>query len=143
MPKIVRSALVMFPSQAMYDLVSDLESYSEFLPWCEEARIINKEGEMVEAAMVFAKGRVRQAFSTRNKMTYGSSIKMDLLEGPFSKLTGCWLFTPLGQEGCKVSLEMNFEVSNILLRATLGPMFGQVMNTMVDAFSQRAEQIYG
>ena len=143
MPKIARSALVMFPAQAMYDLVSDVESYPEFLPWCEEARILKKENEKVEAALVVSKGRVRQAFSTRNRMHYGSSIEMDLLEGPFSRLTGVWRFKPLGPEGCKVSLEMDFEVSSKLLKATLSPMFGQVMNTMVDAFSQRAEQMYG
>ncbi len=143
MPKIARSALVMFPAQAMYDLVSDVESYPEFLPWCEDAKVLKKEGELVEAALVIAKGRIRQAFSTRNRMNYGVSIEMDLLEGPFSKLTGQWHFKPLGPEGCKVSLEMDFEVSSKLLRATLGSMFGQVMNTMVDAFSQRAEHVYG
>ncbi len=143
MPKIARSALVMFPAQAMYDLVSDVESYPDFLPWCEEASILKKEGEWVEAALVATKGKVRQAFSTRNRMTYGVSIEMELLEGPFSRLQGSWHFKPLGPEGCKVSLEMDFEVSSKLLRATLSPMFGQVMNTMVDAFSQRAEQVYG
>lgn len=133
----------MLPAQAMYDLVSDVESYPEFLPWCEEAAILKKESNKVEAALVVAKGGVRQAFSTVNSMRYGESIQMSLLEGPFSKLTGIWRFKPLGAEGCKVSLEMDFEVSNKLLKATLSPIFHYVMNTMVDSFSIRAEQLYG
>ncbi len=143
MPKIARSALVMFPAQAMYDLVNDVESYPQFLPWCENARILRKEGAQVDAALMVVKGRIRQEFSTTNQMDYGKSIHMELLDGPFSHLSGTWNFKPLGPEGCKVSLEMDFEVSSSLLKATLGPMFGQVMNTMVDAFSRRAEKVYG
>lgn len=143
MPKIARSALVKFPAQTMYDLVSDVESYPDFLPWCEEARILKKEGGLVEAALVVAKGKIRQTFSTRNQLKSGVSIEMELLEGPFSRLNGIWQFKSLGPEGCKVSLEMDFEVSNSLLQGTLSPMFGQLMNTMVGAFSRRAEQLYG
>ncbi|WP_330926014.1 type II toxin-antitoxin system RatA family toxin [Candidatus Sororendozoicomonas aggregata] len=143
MPKIARSALVMFPAQAMYDLVNDVESYPQFLPWCESARILREDGAQVDAALMVAKGGIRQEFSTTNQLNYGKSIHMELLDGPFSYLSGTWHFKPLGPEGCKVSLEMDFEVSNSLLKATLGPMFGQVMNTMVDAFSGRAEKVYG
>lgn len=143
MPKIARSTLVMFPAHAMYELVVDIESYPDFLPWCEEAKILKKENETVEAALVIAKGGIRQVFSTKNSMKYGEQVQMNLLEGPFSSLTGIWRFKPLGSEGCKVSLEMDFEVANTLLKATLTPLFGQVMNTMVDAFSTRAERLYG
>ena len=143
MPTIARSALVMFPAQAMYDLVSDVESYPEFIPWCQQATILNKVNSTVQAELIAAKGGMKQAFSTSNTMDYGKSIQMELLEGPFKKLTGTWVFKPLGKQGCKVSLEMEFEAANTLLKATLSPMFGQLMNTMVDAFSERAEQLYG
>ena len=143
MPKITRSALVMFSAQSMYDLVSDVESYPDFLPWCEEVKILEMKSETLDVALVIAKGSVRQVFSTRNRMSHGSIIEIDLIDGPFSKLQGVWNFKALGANGCKVSIEMDFDVSNKLIKTTIGPVFGRVINTLIDAFAERAEKIYG
>ena len=143
MPRISRSALVMYSAEQMYDLVSDIESYAEFLPGCAGGRIDRQEGEQLEATLEVAKAGLRHSFSTRNKMIPGKSIDMQLLEGPFKHLSGVWTFQPLGDDGCKVSLELEFEMSNKLTQATLGGLIGQMMNAMVDAFGKRAKQIYG
>ncbi|MFK0571146.1 type II toxin-antitoxin system RatA family toxin [Endozoicomonas sp.] len=143
MPRISRSALVMYSTQQMYDLVSDIESYGEFLPGCAGGRIDRQDGEQLEATLEVTKAGLRHSFSTRNKMTPGLSIEMQLLEGPFKYLSGTWTFHPLGENGCKVSLDLEFEMSNKLTQATLGSLIGQMMNAMVDAFGKRAKQIYG
>lgn len=98
---------------------------------------------MLDAVLKLSKGNLGYEFSTRNRMLENQSIEMSLLKGPFSKLNGIWLFKPLGNEGCKVSLELDFEISNPLLRATVGAVFNKAMNKMVEAFCQRAEQLYG
>lgn len=143
MPRISRSALVMYSAQQMYDLVSDIEAYGEFLPGCAGGRIDHQEGERLEATLEVAKAGLRHRFSTRNKMTPGKSIEMQLLEGPFKHLSGIWTFQPLGESGCKVSLDLEFEMSSKLTQATLGSLIGEMMNAMVDAFGKRATQIYG
>lgn len=148
MPTVSRSALIMHTAQEMYDLVADVESYPEFLPWCSGAQILSQEGgggkeEMVEASLKLAKGSLSYEFATRNRLIPCESIEMNLLKGPFSKLSGVWAFKALGTEGCKVSLDLEFELSSRLLQVTVGPVFGQAMNKMVEAFCQRAEQLYG
>lgn len=143
MPRISRSVLVMYSAEQMYNLVSDIESYAEFLPGCIGGHIDYQEGEQLEATLEVAKAGLSHSFSTRNKMIHGKSIEMQLLEGPFEYLTGIWTFQPLGKDGCKVSLELEFEMSNKLAQVTLGGLISQVMNTTVDAFGKRAEQIYG
>ncbi|MGI9275819.1 MAG: type II toxin-antitoxin system RatA family toxin [Endozoicomonas sp.] len=143
MPTVSRSALIMHSVREMYDLVADVESYPEFLPWCSDARIVRQEGEVIEASLSLAKGALSYEFATRNRMVPDESIDMQLLEGPFSRLSGGWSFKALGDEGCKVSLDLDFELSSKLLQATVGPVFGKAMNKMVEAFCQRAEQIYG
>ncbi len=143
MPRISRSALVMYSAQQMYDLVIDIEAYGEFLPGCTAGRIDHQEGERLEATLEVAKAGLRHSFSTRNKMTPGKSIEMQLLEGPFKHLSGIWTFQPLGESGCKVSLDLEFEMSSKFTQATLGSVIGQMMNAMVDAFGKRAKQIYG
>lgn len=143
MSTVSRSALIMHTAQQMYDLVADVESYPEFLPWCQSARIISAEGDAIEASLNLARGSLGYEFATRNRMTRNESIEMQLLKGPFSHLYGVWAFKALGDEGCRVSLDLEFELSNPILQATVGAVFGQAMNKMVDAFCQRADVLYG
>jgi len=73
----------------------------------------------------------------------GQRIEMNLQEGPFTSLNGVWEFKALGDKACKISLDLTFDYAGPLVRATLGPLFNQAANTMVDAFCQRAKQLYG
>ena len=143
MATVSRSALVMHSVEQMYDMVADVESYPEFLPWCQGAQILAREDDMVEASLSLARGGLGYEFSTRNRLTPNLSIDMQLLKGPFSYLNGTWSFRTLGDDGCRVSLDLEFELSNPLLQATIGAVFGQAMNKMVEAFCQRADQLYG
>ena len=68
---------------------------------------------------------------------------MRLLEGPFHHLEGFWRFNALDDRGCKVSLDLEFEFSNIIIKLTVGPVFDQIANTLVDAFCERAIEVYG
>jgi len=67
---------------------------------------------------------------------------MKLVDGPLKNLSGHWHFRPLDDNACKVVLTLEFEFSSSLSRMTFGPVFNQAANTMVDAFCQRADQIY-
>ena len=148
MAKVSRSAVILHSVEEMYDLVADVESYSKFLPWCQDALVLSSESgssevDVVEALLIIAKGGFRCEFATRNRMNRNESIEMQLLRGPFSHLQGIWTFKPLGDDGCSVSLELDFELSNPVLKATVGSVFGQAMNKMVGAFCLRADQLYG
>ncbi|MEO4046186.1 type II toxin-antitoxin system RatA family toxin [Pseudomonas sp. CAU 1711] len=141
--RIQRSALLPYPAQALYDLVNDVASYPQFLPWCSASEVLESgEGEM-RASLTVAKGNISQRFVTRNRLVPGQSIRMQLQEGPFSQLQGVWEFKALGDKACKISLDLTFDYAGPLVKATLGPLFTQAANTMVDAFCQRAKQLYG
>jgi len=140
---IQRSALLPYPAQALYDLVNDVAKYPEFLPWCSSAEILESTEVLMRARLGVAKGGLRQHFVTRNTLVPGQSSEMILEEGPFSKLHGVWVFKPLGEKACKISLDMTFDYAGAIVKATLGPLFNQAANTLVDAFCQRAKHLYG
>jgi len=140
---INRSALLPYSPQEMFDLVSDVDAYPQFLPWCSEAQILDAEGDEVTARIDFAVSGVSKSFTTRNHHTPGRRIEMRLLEGPFSDLRGHWQFDPLGNAGCKISLSLKYDFSSRMVRMVVGPVFGQIANTLVDAFQQRAAEVYG
>jgi ribosome-associated toxin RatA of RatAB toxin-antitoxin module len=138
-----RSALVPYTPGEMFALVSDIESYPRFLPWCQGARILSRDIDEVRASIDFAVGNVTRSFTTRNRHQVNKMIEMHLVDGPFSQLDGCWRFDPLGEEGSKIALFLEYSFSSRVLGLVVGPIFGQIANTLVDAFQQRAVQMYG
>ncbi|MEN0108103.1 MAG: type II toxin-antitoxin system RatA family toxin [Pseudomonas sp.] len=140
---IQRSALLPYPAQALYDLVNDVASYPDFLPWCASTTVFEHTDTLMRASLQVAKGGISQQFVTCNTLVPGQSIVMNLEEGPFTELHGVWQFKALTDKACKISLDLSFEYSGQLVRATLGPLFNQAANTLVDAFCQRAKQLYG
>jgi ribosome-associated toxin RatA of RatAB toxin-antitoxin module len=142
-PTVQKSALVFYSSSAMYALVSDIESYPQFLPWCRSTEILSRDGEMLQARIEMLKGGVHKSFTTRNWLRRDEMIEMHLLQGPFLRLDGFWRFHALRSDACKVSLEMSFEFSNNMLRLAIEPVFTQIGNSLVDSFCKRAVELYG
>ncbi|EZH80615.1 MAG: type II toxin-antitoxin system RatA family toxin [Pseudomonas sp.] len=141
--RIQRSALLPYPAQALFDLVNDVASYPQFLPWCRSSDVLEVSETHMLASLEVAKGSIGQRFVTRNVLLPGQRIEMNLQEGPFTSLNGVWEFKALGDKACKISLDLTFDYAGPLVRATLGPLFNQAANTMVDAFCLRAKQLYG
>lgn len=141
--RIQRSALLPYPAQALFDLVNDVAGYPLFLPWCSASEVLEVSETHMLASLEVAKGGIGQRFVTRNVLQPGQRIEMNLQEGPFTSLHGVWEFKALGDKACKISLDLAFDYAGPLVRATLGPLFNQAANTMVDAFCQRAKQLYG
>ncbi|MDZ7621412.1 MAG: type II toxin-antitoxin system RatA family toxin [Candidatus Competibacteraceae bacterium] len=142
MATIKKSALVLYSAAEMYALVNDVEAYPQFLPWCRSAHVVICGEDELRATIEMAKGGVHKSFTTHNRMQPDRMIDIRLLEGPFKSLEGHWCFDPLRADACKVSLNMDFEFS-MLLRKAIEPVFKQIANSLVDAFCQRAVELYG
>lgn len=142
MTLVQKSALVKYSARQMFDLVNDIESYPQFLPWCGGSRILKRDDNIVEAELVIAKGGFKKSFSTRNKVDWGGRITVSLLDGPFSYLEGVWNFMPLREDASKISLDLEFEMSGRLANLAFGTVFNQICNSMVGAFTHRAKQVY-
>ncbi len=143
MTTVQKSALVKYSARAMYDIVTDIEAYPDFLPWCTGSRVISRKGDIVEAELQIAKGGFKNSFATRNINDKGGRITVSLLDGPFSSLDGVWSFLPLREDASKISLDLEFEINGMLASFAFGAVFNQICNTMVNSFTQRARQIYG
>jgi ribosome-associated toxin RatA of RatAB toxin-antitoxin module len=143
MRRINRSAIVPYSPEQMFALVEDVESYPSFLPWCHDARIERQSDHEVEATLEIRRGGIGKKFRTRNSLQPPDSITLELVEGPFRSLAGAWTFSALGGDGCKVSLALGFEFESRLTDLLLGAVFEEICNSLVDAFTRRAHEIYG
>ena len=143
MTSISRSALVPYSAREMYDLVADVESYPDFLPWCGGAVIVANDGDEVVASIEIAYHKIHKTFTTRNVLQPGASMDMRLVEGPFRRLHGVWRFDAFDSHSSRISLDIQFDFSNRVIALALGPVFGNIINTLVDSFRQRAVTVYG
>jgi len=142
-PVVNKSALVKYSAQSMFDLVDDIESYPEFLPWCSGSRVLVRKVDFVEATVNVSRSGFKSSFTTRNQLNGPVNINMVLIDGPFSHLQGDWNFTPLREDASKISLDLDFEMSSKIAGVAFGGIFNQICNTMVSSFTGRAKQIYG
>jgi ribosome-associated toxin RatA of RatAB toxin-antitoxin module len=143
MRKVSRSALVPYSASQMYDLVEDFLAYPDFLPWCTGATLHFRDDETIEASLELQRGGIKKSFRTRNTLQPGVAMGIALVGGPFRHMAGDWSFAQLGDEGSKVSLELEFEFENRVTDALFGHYFESTCNSLIDSFTQRAHQIYG
>lgn len=146
MKTVHKSVLIWYSPKEMYQLVTGVADYPQFLPWCDHAQVLEERADGVTAEVGISFSGIRQKFTTRNTHVQDSEVQMSLVNGPFSQLDGHWSFTPVGEGGqraCKVELTLNYGFSNALLGKLVGPVFDKIAGSLMDAFIKRAEQVYG
>ena len=148
MKRVNKSVLLWYSPDEMYQLVTAVEDYPRFLPWCSHAQIVARHEDGVTARIGLAYAGVKHDFTTRNEHVPGSLVIVKLVDGPFSLLDGTWAFLPLGRPGapakaCKIEFDLRYAFASRALETVLSPVFDRVANTFVDSFVARAEGVYG
>ena len=148
MKHVRKSVLLWYSPREMYDLVTDIDLYPRFLPWCESASRIATHDDGVTARLGLVYMGVRHSFTTRNLHVPPASVTVQLIDGPFSVLDGTWLFKSLGAAGdqtpaCKIEFDLRYAFASPALESVLSPVFDRVASTFVDSFVRRAEDVYG
>jgi ribosome-associated toxin RatA of RatAB toxin-antitoxin module len=159
MKHVKKSVLLWYSANEMYRLVTAVADYPRFLPWCERAEVLESRADGMTARLHLNYHGVRHAFTTRNLHAPDESVRVELVDGPFSKLEGSWQFVHLGSpaatddaallagatapSACKIEFDLAYAFSGSALEAVISPVFGRIAHSLVDAFVQRAEQVYG
>ncbi len=147
MPKHHEIKILPYSAQQMYDLVADVASYPQFLPWNSAARITSRRpfagGEMMEADLVISFKVFRERFASR-VMLYPAEkrIETEYLDGPFRHMKSTWSFKDREEGGCDVEFFVDFEFRNAILQGIIGMVFNDAMQRIVRAFERRAAVLY-
>jgi ribosome-associated toxin RatA of RatAB toxin-antitoxin module len=142
MKKIARSAIVEHSAAEMYALVEDVEAYPSFLPWCTAAEVHERRPGLTRATLTVGLGGLSHSFTTQNENRPGEAIDMRLVKGPFRSFQGEWRFVALGAAACRIEFRLQYEFSSRTLGRVLAPLFDGIADSMVEAFVQRAAQVY-
>ena len=143
MRRIERSAIVERSAAEFCALVEDIESYPRFLPWCRAATVRERGPERTVATLDLGFQGLRHSITTENHGRPGESIDMRLIAGPFRRFAAAWRFRPLEDRACKVEFTLEYELAGGKAGRLLEPLLEQIADTIVDAFTRRAEAVYG
>jgi ribosome-associated toxin RatA of RatAB toxin-antitoxin module len=140
---IRKSVLVPFSTAQIYALIERVEDYPSFLPWCTACAVQERNEQGMQATLGVGVRGINLRFTTVNQHFPTEKITLRLKDGPFSSLNGQWLLVPLQTNACKVSLELDYQFASVLIEKLIAPVFDPIAASLIDAFVERADQVYG
>ncbi len=143
MKKVARSAIVEHSAGELYTLVEDIEAYPRFLPWCVDSTVHERGPAGTRATLTVGVRGLRQSFTTQNENHPPQAIDLRLVEGPFRHFGAAWRFTPLSAGACRIDFSLEYDFASRAMARLLEPLFDRIADTMVDAFTRRADEIHG
>ena len=148
MPKHHETRKLPYSAGQMYDLVADVESYPQFIPWIGAARVTSSReievGEVLEADLVISFKVFRERFKSRvTKDREDMRIETEYLDGPFRHMNSVWRFRDLEEGGCEVLFDVDFEFKSRILGSAAQMFFNDAMQRIVRAFEREAAKRYG
>jgi len=124
-------------AENLYGLVSDVESYSEFIPWCEKSIIERRVHDYF-----FAKLNMKYLLfsgSFVSKVTlydYEKRINALGVKGSFRYLEANWVFDEY-DDGTLVSVNLELDLNNIILEKAIDSASGVLIKETISSFEKR------
>ena len=143
MPTHAEVKTLPYTPEQMFDLVADIDRYPEFLPWCLDANVWERNENEVLADLVIGYGPVREKFTSRVTLERPGHIHVEYLKGPMKHLSNHWRFIENGDGGTTIDFFLDFEFKSPLMQRVVGMLFQEAVRRMVAAFEARARALYG
>tara|TARA_B110000259_G_scaffold129518_1_gene146200 strand:- start:227 stop:676 length:450 start_codon:yes stop_codon:yes gene_type:complete len=146
MPKASVKRLIECNKQQLIDLVLDIESYPDFIPYCLDSRIYEKkdtkDNVFIIADLTIGKGVFKATYKSDvrfNKNT--DTINVTNIDGPLKHLNNKWFF--LEKDNLtEISFDIDFEIENKFLNIVMSKSFHYGLNKIADSFKKRANNLF-
>lgn len=143
MPGIRETRRLPYSCEQMFDLVADVASYPEFLPWVVATRVRSDSDTEMTADMLVGFKAIREKFTSRVVKNRPEHLEVFYVDGPLKDLDNNWTFKCLPDGGCEVDFCVDFSFRNAMFEALAGQYFDRAFRKMVEAFEKRADDLYG
>lgn len=134
------SRSIAYPAELLFDLVADVESYPEFLPFWREARIVRRDRDLYYTVQSIGIGPLCDRFHTKTCLESPRHIVVTphQAERLFDQFFIEWQFEKLAASSSKVDLTFNVEPRSRLLHRLVDNLTREAARGMLPAFERRA-----
>jgi coenzyme Q-binding protein COQ10 len=143
MPRHSETRNLPYTPEQLFELVADVKSYKDFLPWVAAVRIRSDSPSLMIADLVVGFGALKETFTSRVEKQWPTSIRTDYIEGPLKYLHNTWNFRPDGKGGTDLDFCVDFAFKSRIFETLAGQMFDRALRRMIQAFETRAHALYG
>ena len=145
MPKASVTRHIEREKQKLIDFVLDIEKYPEFIPFCIDSKVYEKEDKDEEIIIIadLTIGRKPFVDTYKSDVRYdkkNDSIYVTNIGGPLKHLQNNWKFIQK-ENYTEVRFDVDFEIKNKFLDMIMTKSFQYGLNKIADAFQKRAEKI--
>ena len=143
MKNSLREEFVNHSAKKLFNIVIDIESYPEYIPWCTRM-IINerKKNEIYADMYVKYKLILSQKFGSYVKFdTNKLIIETSYIEGPLKDLKTYWRFEEINNKKSKIIFDVNFEFKNYIHQKIAETFYPLIENKMINSFKKRADSL--
>ena len=127
--------------RTIFNLINQIDKYSDFLPWCKKSKIISDTNNAMIGVITVSKNFADWTFTTKNNYIINKKIDLRLVDGPFNHLSGCWNFSEIDKNNTLINFNLEYEFSNKIIELTLKPVFSSIMSSILDSFISEAFKI--
>ncbi|MEO8723630.1 MAG: type II toxin-antitoxin system RatA family toxin [Sphingobium sp.] len=142
MPRHHETRHLPYSPEQMFDLVADVQSYPQFLPWVSAIRVRSSTPTEMIADMIVGFKGLRETFTSKVVKQRPLAVNVDYLDGPLTHLSNDWHFRSDGEGGVLIDFTVDFAFKNRLFEALAGQMFDVALRKMIGAFEARAAVLY-
>ena len=145
MPKASVTRQIAREKQKLIDFVLDIEKYPEFIPFCIDSKVYEKNDKKDEIAIIadLTIGKKPFVDTYKSDVRYkkkDDSIHVTNIGGPLNHLENNWKFIQK-ENFTEVHFDVDFEIKNKFLDMIMTKSFEFGLNKIADAFQERAEKI--
>ena len=127
-------------------MVLDIEKYPEFVPWCIEGKIRdrNESDDLIifNEDLKVGKSILNETFSSQvSYFKEKDKIIVTNLDGPLKHLKNEWLFKDINN-ATQLEFFIDFELKNPILNAIMKKSFELGLNKIAKSFEERAVNLF-
>lgn len=143
MPTHAEKRNLPYSPEQLFDLVAEVDKYPQFLPWCLNSRITTRDGNVFYADLIIGYKMVRERFGSKVTALRPDHIHVEYLSGPMKYLSNHWRFIEEEDGSTTIDFFVDFEFKNPFFQNLMGLFFDKAVKKMVEAFEDRARELYG
>lgn len=142
MPTHAEKRVLPYTCQQLFDVISDVGRYPEFLPWINSANVYDRHESFFTADVDIGYNFFTYPYKCRVHLTPANRIDIEYLTGPFTYLNNHWILREVNEKLTEIEFYIDFEFSNPMLQSLLTPVFSEAVDRMIRAFEARAAELY-
>ncbi|KAF5831383.1 hypothetical protein DUNSADRAFT_13199 [Dunaliella salina] len=139
--------LIGWTPEQVYNVVSDVDNYNKFVPWCIGSRVLrrSRDGNQLDAELEVGFQLLRERYISKVTLKPQRAVTSTVQNSTlFHRLDSTWGMDPgMVPKSCWISFQVEFAFQRATYNHVVSLFFSEVTRRMMSAFEGRCEELYG